>query len=686
MLFHSIAASQVALAAKSRLFKIAVYLVTAICSFALLFWIAERPYHSEEYSYIDAIESILIFTLSGFDVDSPNTLWGWSFALISLLLGILFVGAFTAEIASIFVESRMKQHSARKSTYFRKHILLCGHLSDAEYFFEQLFHPDHGNVNLKVVLLMSAPPNPIIEGLISSTKYKYKVHYIIGSPLIYQDLAKANAAHANAAFVFPDRFAMDPDKEDAKTILRTLAIKHFNSKIITYVQVLKSKNKGHIRSTGADNVLCIDELSLNIIAQSCINPGLTDLISNLVNSSDDDISPSQPLWLQEHFIGNGREIYRVPAGLFSYGKPFSEVASVIFDKFEITLIALHKLDENEQYNLAVNPGKDWIVEPADYLFVIADSFDDAIKISQQADELPQPKINLPDMSSVIEKKKSSWRGSALTIEQAILDQVLFNEHIIICGAGDNLPLLISPLRSPDLLIHKKIVILDDKSLKENTWKALSQFNEIYFVRGSFLNYKDLERVNIANASKILILNNRKEHKVDDETMIDANTVMTVMGTRFLNKSIYVIAEIIYSSNIQFIRDKEDNRNNHTEKKCFGANEVVTISRIADSIVCQSFYTDHFMAIFEELFSVDVHDENEERNTCEIYQITIPTFYHNRTYGELFHFLCYENDIIPVGLYRTKENKAGYTFTSPPKEVILNPSDKVYIFAAEEPYF
>ena len=106
---------------RTRLFKIAMILIAAIGIFSFIFWQIEKPFN-EGMSYSDAIQSILIFTISGFDADPPNTIIGWVSAVISLILGIVLVGSFTAEIASIFVESRLKEHSAVKDVDFKNHI------------------------------------------------------------------------------------------------------------------------------------------------------------------------------------------------------------------------------------------------------------------------------------------------------------------------------------------------------------------------------------------------------------------------------------------------------------------------------------------------------------------------------------------------------------------------------------
>src|SRR6056297_3957995 len=135
-IIYSIGKSDFSKVTHSRIFKLAISLFVAIAIFAFIFWQVEKTYRDadtretikkmkeegvksipefESFSYIDAIENIAIFTISGFDTDPPKTAIGWVAAILSLIFGIVLVGAFTAEISSIFVESRLKDNSAVKN-------------------------------------------------------------------------------------------------------------------------------------------------------------------------------------------------------------------------------------------------------------------------------------------------------------------------------------------------------------------------------------------------------------------------------------------------------------------------------------------------------------------------------------------------------------------------------------------
>ena len=56
---------------------------------------------------------------------------------------------------------------------------------------------------------------------------------------------------------------------------------------------------------------------------------------------------------------------------------------------------------------------------------------------------------------------------------------------------------------------------------------------------------------------------------------------------------------------------------------------------------------------------------------------------NKTFGELFNYLCLERHLIPLGLYRLPgalDNHHAYCYTNPRKNVKLTHRDKVFVLA------
>ena len=128
------------------------------------------------------------------------------------------------------------------------------------------------------------------------------------------DLVRARADRATACFVLTNRFTMDTDEMDSITVLRALNVKSFNQDLQTFVQIIgaspvlgytsrcsqrslltrccasvvfawsEPENTVHVVSAGvkAENVLCVNSVKLGLLGQSCVFPGFSTVITNLV--------------------------------------------------------------------------------------------------------------------------------------------------------------------------------------------------------------------------------------------------------------------------------------------------------------------------------------------------------------------------------------------------------------------
>lgn len=67
----------------------------------------------------------------------------------------------------------------------------------------------------------------------------------------------------------------------------------------------------------------------------------------------------------------------------------------------------------------------------------------------------------------------------------------------------NLINFVLPLRAKYLTTYPPIVILNEQEPTEKQWNQICFFPEIYFVKGSAMNHRDLIRANIMEASKVI---------------------------------------------------------------------------------------------------------------------------------------------------------------------------------------
>lgn len=200
-----------------------------------------------------------------------------------------------------------------------------------------------------------------------------RVTYLNGDLLSAEDLRRARITIADAVFILADTHTSDTDIQDSATALRAMNVRRFAPRTPVYVQILEPENKHHVIEAGipTENILCVNEMKLGLMAQAVRCPGLSTLISNLVASSDVAASPQDPAWFELYSHGLSQELYCVDLGEIASGKRFSELALTIFTDFELLVIGI-KQRRGAQGRVVLNPGTSYVVESSDMIFVIAE--------------------------------------------------------------------------------------------------------------------------------------------------------------------------------------------------------------------------------------------------------------------------------------------------------------------------
>jgi hypothetical protein len=153
-------------------------------------------------------------------------------------------------------------------------------------FLKEFFCQDHGNstVNTHVVILNPSEPSEELKLLLDDPFYANRVQYVKGSPMDSKSLRKVRIQEAKACFVFSSKYATeDAVHDDACTVMRALALKKQVRDLPLHVQVLLPEHKPHFDFL-ADSMICIEELKMGLLAQSCRCPGFATMI-NLITTS-----------------------------------------------------------------------------------------------------------------------------------------------------------------------------------------------------------------------------------------------------------------------------------------------------------------------------------------------------------------------------------------------------------------
>ena len=130
------------------------------------------------------------------------------------------------------------------------------------------------------------------------------------------------------------------------------------------LQLLKPDNKDLFSTSvnfgPVDQIICVDELKLYLLAKTSICPGINTIVATLITSNKPSIQGNVTSWVYDYLNGLQNEIYRIPFEGDKYaGLSFSTVATQIYKEFNLILIALE---------VSVGGSVKVFLNPSDYIF------------------------------------------------------------------------------------------------------------------------------------------------------------------------------------------------------------------------------------------------------------------------------------------------------------------------------
>ena len=323
------------------------------------------------------------------------------------------------------------------------------------------------------------------------------------------------------------------------------------------IQLLRPESEHHFalsvsNKKAIDQIVCIDELKISLLAKSCMCRGIISLISNLVITNNFDEEMEKQIgklqWIEEYKNGKDYEIYKIPLD-HSGGYTFIQVADKIYNEKNTILFGLNLENKSTNLNVVLLSPMDFVLPTNKdlniYGYILAKDQGDADEVTYW--EKSMKKTYLSDSeneifcspknsketeeSEIIENDEEKYGNdkenitadiinlgkichittehinkSNVTIES--IDKMLVaKEHIIICGICHNLIDFIKPLRSKKLKknILSTIVILSKELPDDKLWNTIAYFEQIYLVQGDAMKKSDLKRAGIRSAKRVVIL-------------------------------------------------------------------------------------------------------------------------------------------------------------------------------------
>ncbi|XP_008312725.1 calcium-activated potassium channel subunit alpha-1 isoform X7 [Cynoglossus semilaevis] len=429
--------------------------------------------NSQALSYWECVYLLMVTmsTVGYGDVYAKTTL-GRLFMVFFILGGLAMFASYVPEIIEL-IGNRKKYGGSYSAVNGRKHIVVCGHitLESVSNFLKDFLHKDRDDVNVEIVFLHNISPNLELEALFK--RHFTQVEFYQGSVLNPHDLARVKIESADACLILANKYCADPDAEDASNIMRVISIKNYHPKIRIITQMLQYHNKAHLLNIPSwnwkegDDAICLAELKLGFIAQSCLAQGLSTMLANLF-SMRSFIKIEEDTWQKYYLEGVSNEMYTEYLSSAFVGLSFPVICELCYVKLKLLLIAIEYKSDQRESSTLINPGNHVKMQEGTLGFFIAS---DAKEVKRALfyckachDDITDPKRI---KKCACKKSKNSYNGYIKSIEgdhQSALSPKKKQR---------NGGMRISPNSSPKLMRHDPLLVPGNEqieSMDENVKK------------------------------------------------------------------------------------------------------------------------------------------------------------------------------------------------------------------------
>ncbi|CAH1783284.1 unnamed protein product [Owenia fusiformis] len=508
---------------------------------------------------------MLIVTMStvGYGDLYCKTIIGKVFILLYIMGAVSLVARTLPEMREMLRHNNKYGESYKKR--YDKHIVVCGHITHytVDHFLREFLHKDRERTTNNIVFLAEEYPDVEMKALLKSQYAHTK--YFQGSPTNPIDLERVKIHDAEVCIVLTDLNNPEPIPVDAETMMCVTTLKDYYGHIRTIVVLRQYDNKKYIQSIPnwnpqRDQVICLGEIQMTLLANSCEAPGFSTLMTNLFMAVGIEQSDEYPMWKNHYILGAGMEIYVVPFSETFINMAFPEAASISYQNLGLVVMGINYITDDASRQILLNPGPDVRVGVGSNAIVLANSSDEAKRLSSYGSEVAigsfsvsgyDPPVTAGEVelkeahvpikrSSTYTKLRDEGKSKtsddqtqyitdvtgeyhwspARSMEDADLgtnnnntENSALRNHAVLCILSTKncdqtgLVNFVKTFRTTHFNRHElvPIVIVGDGEYLLEEWDAVKYFPEVYVIRGSPLSRSNMRMANLKHCKMCTIL-------------------------------------------------------------------------------------------------------------------------------------------------------------------------------------
>lgn len=231
-----------------------------------------------------------------------------------------------------------------------RHVVVTGSASLQVYidFLHEFFHVDNASEtdDIDVVILHLAGQRSVMQQLQSylgkggseDLRILRKVWMVEGSALKAEDLDRARFSSASAAFLLPNMYGSDPEKEDVGNLMRALTMKRHTSYIRVVCMMMKAHSMEGLLAVGVprQDIICFDSVLQGLIGKAAEVQGYLPLPASMLKTSkalsNAEITKKGLIWAEDYAMSLGMTLFDMELPSSYKTVPFCEVATDICER------------------------------------------------------------------------------------------------------------------------------------------------------------------------------------------------------------------------------------------------------------------------------------------------------------------------------------------------------------------
>ncbi len=511
-----------------------------IAVISLIVWITQSGPTSSftELLWMGLMRAIDSGTVSG-DTGSA----GYIFLMFVTTLGGIFILSILIGILTTGIEAKLESLRKGRSRVIEKDQTII--LGWSEQIFTIIEELIEANSNRKhaCIVVMGNHDKSEMDDAIRERITDLKTTRIVtrqGNPIDIDDLEIVSLNTSRSIIIIPE-----DDTRVIKTILAITNNPNKRSEPYNIVTVLRDPENVQVAQIAGNNqaeIILSDTLISRIIAQTCRQPGLSTVYTELLDFGGD-------------------EIY------------FSDCAEIIGKTFGETLFLFEKstvIGIQSQGKTYLNPPMDTVLKPGDQIIAISED-DDTIRVKS-------------DQQSFVDVE---------AIRQNASSQPDRPEKTLILGWNDNAHLIIQEI---DNYVPQGslLTVVSDCVEDEEFQIALSQVvnQQIELLKGDPKDRRILDELMVKNYDHVIILSNNSELDVQES---DANTLVVLLQLRDISEKL--------NCRFSVVSEMLDFRNKKLAEVT-RVNDFIVSEKLISLMLTQVSENRMINTVFEDLFDAD----------------------------------------------------------------------------------